>query len=285
MFKAIETVNDVKTKVGESARWNFKDQCLYWIDVHQPHLHCFNPKTKYLQSYDLPAALNCIDSDINGELIGIMSNSLVKISIKSNKAEVSVIKTELLDDDSVVFNDGLLDLRGNLWVGTMDKSFQLNTGNLYRISTGGDIMTMDEGFFVSNGMGFSPDNNKYYFTDSLSRLIYQYNFNSETCSIENRKPLIQFTEEQGFPDGLFVDREGNIWIAGWASHHVYQYNPQGELMKRVRFPTKNLTSCCFGGTDLKTMFVTSASYDVLNNSNDTERFAGSMFIWTKNINS
>lgn len=145
MYKSIEVINNIKTKVGESARWSPKTQCYYWIDVQQPYLYCYNPKIKISQSYLLPTPLNCIDFNNNDELIGIMSNSLVKILIKNNKAEVDYIKTTLIDDDSVAFNDGLFDLKGNLWVGTMDKSFKHNSGKLYRISPSGEIMAMDEG--------------------------------------------------------------------------------------------------------------------------------------------
>lgn len=278
MCKSIQVVNDVKNKLGESARWSEKNQCLYWIDVHQSYLYSYQPITKTLNSYIFPASLNCIDVDMNGELVGIMSNSLLKILIINDRMEINYIKTKLIDDDSVAFNDGVLDLKGNLWVGTMDKSFQRQNGKLYRISPSGEVMVMDEGFFISNGMGFSPDNEKFYFIDSLSRAIYQYYFNSETCSVDDRQVLIQFTEEQGFPDGLFVDEEGSIWIAGWASHHVYQYTSQGVLVKGIPFPAKNLTSCCFGGMDKKTLFVTSASFDVLANTEDAEGSAGSVFV-------
>lgn len=282
MDGTIEVINNIKNKVGESARWNQKNQCLYWIDAQRPYLYCYHPETKASHSYIMPAPLNCIDFDSNGELIGIMSNSLLRVSIINNKAEIDYIKTKLIDDNSVSFNDGRLDLKNNFWVGTMDKSFQHNSGKLYRISPSGEIIAMDEGFFISNGMDWSPDNKKFYFTDSLSRTIYQYNFDHETCAIADKKTLIQFTEEQGFPDGLFIDKEGNIWVAGWASHRVYKYNSQGMLMNSIPFPAKNLTSCCFGGCDLKTLFATSAGFDVLAGINDAEEFAGAVFILNLN---
>jgi sugar lactone lactonase YvrE len=207
-----------------------------------------------------------------------MSNALVKITILNKTAEINYLKTNLIHDDSVAFNDGLLDQKGHLWVGTMDKSFQNNTGSLYRISSSGEIVMMDEGFYISNGMGWSPNNEKFYFVDSLARVIYEYHFNVEKCNIDKRRILIEFTEDQGFPDGLYIDKMGYIWVAGWASYKVYQYSPKGELINSVQFPAKNLTSCCFGGHNLKTLFVTSASFDVLSNIKDVGEPAGSVFI-------
>jgi sugar lactone lactonase YvrE len=206
-----------------------------------------------------------------------MSNSLVKISIIGTEAKVSHIRNNLIDDDMIAFNDGLLDMKGNLWVGTMDKTFQHDIGKLYRISPIGEVMIMDEGFVVSNGMGWSPEKTKFYFTDSITRNIYQYRFNPETSEIDQKIILIKFSEEQGFPDGLYIDKRGSIWVAGWDSHHVYEYSPQGALLKKIQFPAKNLTSCCFGGHNLKTLFVTSASFDVINNTKDPEENAGAIY--------
>lgn len=208
-----------------------------------------------------------------------MSNALVKMTLVNKTAEINRIKANLIVDDGVVFNDGVLDPKGNLWVGTMDKSFQNNIGKLYRITPTGDIMVMDEGFYVSNGLGWSPDLKKFYFTDSLTRTIYQYHFNVQTCQISQKEVFVTFSEEQGFPDGLVIDKKGCVWVAGWASYHVYQYSSLGELMNSVRFPAKNLTSCCFGGNDLKTLFVTSASVDDFAQSNDIGQYGGSTFMY------
>jgi len=276
MHKNFLALNNVRAVIGESLRWNKHNNCLYWIDTQQPLLFCYNDKTKKSLSYKLPAPMSCIDIDPNGDVRGIMSNALVKFGFVNAKAEIDLIKTNLIDDDAVAFNDGLLDAKGNFWVGTMDKTGQNPKGKLLRISLLGEISIFDEGFITSNGMGWSPDKTKFYFTDSMTRTVYQYSFDKKTCQIAQREIFIQFSEEQGYPDGVHVDSKGNIWIAGWASFHVYQYAPQGELMGGVKLPAKNITSCCFGGNDLKTLFVTSANFD-LSDINDVGEGAGSVF--------
>ncbi len=276
MHKTFSVLNDVKAVIGESLRWNKHNQCLYWIDTQQPVLFCYNDKTKKTHPFKLPASLSCIDVDANGDIVGIMSNALVKFGFVNKKTEVDLIKTNLIDDDAVALNDGRLDANGNLWVGTMDKTFQHPTGKLYRISPLGEITIMDEGFITSNGMGWSHDKTKFYFVDSMSRIIYRYPFDKKTCEIGQKEIFLKYPEAQGFPDGLYVDASGNIWIAGWASYHVYQYSPHGELMGSVKLSAKNITSCCFGGSDLKTLFITSANFD-LADINDVGEHAGSVF--------
>ncbi len=277
MNKNIQVINEFCPSVGESARWSDSHQSIFWIDTKNPHLFCYNVKTNASKSYKLPAPLHCIDINSDGELVGIMSNALVKMTLVNKTAEINRIKANLIAEERAVFNDGALDLKGNLWVGTMDKGFQDNIGKLYRITPTGDITLMDEGFYVSNGLGWSPDNSKFYFVDSLTRTIYQYQFNSQTCQIDQKAVFVKFVEEQGFPDGLVIDKKGCLWVAGWASYHIYQYSPHGELINKYPFPAKNLTSCCFGGSDLKTLFVTSASVDDFAQDDDVGQHAGSTF--------
>ncbi len=276
MYKNFLALNDVRAIVGESARWSTHNQCLYWIDAQQPLLYCFNDKTKKSISYKLPSPLSCIDIDANGGIVGIMANALVKIGFENKRADVDLVKTNLITDEAVAFNDGLLDGKGNLWVGTIDKTYQHPIGKLCRINPNGEISIMDEGFIASNGMAWSPDKTKFYFSDSMTRTIYQYAFDKKSCQIEKRESLITFSEEQGYPDGLHVDKAGNIWVAGWASYHVYQYSPLGVLIGSIKLPAKNVTSCCFGGNDFKTLFVTSANFD-LADINDVGEQAGAVF--------
>lgn len=276
MHNSFLPLNDVRAVVGECSRWNSSHQSLYWLDTQQPLLFCYNDKTKKSHSFKLPAPLSCFDFDANGNITGIMANAFVKIGFENSKAQVDLIKTNLIDNDAVAFNDGRLDAQGNLWVGTMEKTYQHSLGKLYRISPVGDISILDEGFITSNGMGWSPDKTQFYFTDSMTRTIYQYSFNRKTCELGQREIFLNYPEEQGYPDGLHVDASGNIWVAGWASFHVYQYSPQGHLISSLQLPAKNLTSCCFGGKDFKTLFVTSANFD-LADINDVGEHAGAVF--------
>jgi sugar lactone lactonase YvrE len=274
--KSLQILNSFTAIIGECSRWHEKQQCLYWIDVQKQHLYRYNENTALIQLFQLPAPLKCIDFDTQGDVIGIMANALVKISINDNILDIKTIRTNLLQDDDVSFNDGRLDAQNNLWIGTMDLGYQKNIGKLFRINPNGEMIEMDKGFITSNGMGWSPDKTRFYFTDSLTRCIYRYRFNQKTCQIDNREVFIQYPEKNGYPDGLYIDQEGFIWVAGWASYHIYQYSPKGKLVDSLAFPAKNLTSCCFGGKDLKTLYVTSANFD-LSDLSDVGEHAGALF--------
>lgn len=111
---------------------------------------------------------------------------------------------------------------------------------------------------MSNGLGFSPDDTRMYFTDTSRRTIYVYDFDPARGDIAHRRPFVELAEAQGRPDGLTVDAEGFVWVALWDGWTILRYDPDGRVALRVPLPARP-TSCCFGGADLRTLFVTSAS--------------------------
>ena len=100
---------------------------------------------------------------------------------------------------------------------------------------------------------------RMYFTDSVRRTIYVYDFDLFPGTISNRRPFIMLDANDGTPDGLTVDEEGCLWVAVWDAWRVSRYSPDGRELLRIRMPVPRPTSCCFGGANLDTLYVTSAS--------------------------
>ncbi len=157
------------------------------------------------------------------------------------------------------YNDGKCDRRGRLWIGSLDMGAAPNRGSLFRIDADGTATRMDSGFTVANGLGFSPDDTRMYFTDTGRRTIYAYDFDLARGEIAHRRPFVELAEAQGRPDGLAVDAEGFVWVALWDGWTILRYDPEGRVALRVPLPVPRPTSCCFGGPDLRTLFITSAS--------------------------
>ena len=63
----------------------------------------------------------------------------------------------------------------------------------------------------------------------------------------------------GYPDGMAVDTEGFIWSAQWGGWRISRYDPDGKIERVVEFPVPQVSSCCFGGDDMRTLFVTTAT--------------------------
>jgi len=146
-----------------------------------------------------------------------------------------------------------------------------NIGKLYRVDINKDIKIIDENLGIPNTFVWSPDNSKFYFTDTLNGMIINYDFNLLTGELSNKQDFAKF--ERGFPDGSTMDTDGCLWNCRWGGSCIVRFTPSGAIDQIIEMPVKNITNCVFGGNDMKTLFVTTAR-NKDKNQNDLD---GSLF--------
>jgi sugar lactone lactonase YvrE len=119
---------------------------------------------------------------------------------------------------------------------------------------------------VTNSICFSPDNKTMYLADSPTQLIHAFDYDNESGDIANKRLLHK--APLGVPDGSCVDSEGYLWNAVWRSgagpSMVNRIHPaSGEIVYTVVMPdgTSQVTCCCFGGTDLDELYISTAAED------------------------
>ena len=160
------------------------------------------------------------------------------------------------------FNDGKVDRAGRFWAGSMDDRCENPSGSLYRLDPDHSVHRMASGFIFPNGMGWSPDDRLMYFTDSMLRTLWTYEFDLRTGALGERREFAHLSDDDGVFDGLTVDSEGYVWVAVWNGWRVIRYAPDGSIDREVRFPVQRPSSCMFGGHDLRTLYVTSACVEL-----------------------
>lgn len=253
----LKCVAPVGAIVGEGPAWDAETGILHWVDVAEPGFHTFNPDTgedkmthsPYLVSAILPAQKN--------EFIAITQNGVEAYDV--NSGQLASIYDPEAHMPSNRFNDAKVDRMGRIWAGSMSLDASMPSGSLYCFDTLTSARAMDGGFQVSNGLDWSPDDQKFYFVDSALGTVFSYDFDLASGAITNKQIFLHFDAKEGKPDGLTVDSQGNLWIALWDGWRVVCYSADGVLLREVDMPVPRPTSCCFGGDDLKTLYITSAS--------------------------
>ena len=173
------------------------------------------------------------------------------------------------------FNDGKVDRAGRFWAGTKNlaNNAQL-TGSVYRLDTDGRAHAITRGISCTNGIAWSPDNRTMYLCDTWVRRIYSFDFDFAAGTVYNRRLFAELAAEEGFPDGLTVDAEGFVWNAHYDGWRITRYAPDGRVTRVLRMPVQHVTSLTFGGPELRTLFVTSASMRTSEGARRVQPLAG-----------
>jgi sugar lactone lactonase YvrE len=226
------------------------------VDIYNHRIHRFDPTARQDEILRLPEIVTCVVPTRAGRLLLALRHDLALLDPSTE--ELTRILTLEADRPDQRFNDGKVDSRGRFWIGTMSVE-GLAHGALYRYDAGGSARTMESGLTISNGMGWSPDGGTFYHTDSPLRRIYAYDYDEESGEITGRRVFADLTGSPAFPDGLAVDSEGCVWSAQWDGWCVIRFASDGSEIRRLELPVQRPTSCCFGGPELRTLYITSAS--------------------------
>lgn len=248
---------DAKAILGEGALYCSYDSCLYWIDIEKGILYRCRLPVQQCRRYKLPGRIGTVVRDIGHHAILAMETGIYRLDLRTEKLELICSPEE--GRAEIRFNDGKCSPAGSLWAGTMSTTGKWKAGALYRIGYDGKFTKMIDSVTTSNGIIWSPDETKMYYVDTPTSVVIEYDYDKKTDSIANPRTVIRIPRELGYPDGMTIDRNGNLWIAHWGGSGVYCWNPAtGNLLARVEVPAKNVTSCAFGGTNLDTLFITTA---------------------------
>lgn len=246
---------DLETRIGEGPVWDADQGVLWFVDILAPAIFRFAPATGAVMRYDMPDQVTSIGLTMDDRLILSLRTAVYFFTPATGKLEL--LATPEVGAPINRLNDGKVGPDGCFWVGSMhDTRPAKPTGSLFRITPDGKVSTCFNGLHVSNGLGWSPDGRTMYHADSRGTYIKAYDFNPATGEMRNPRVIASPDEATGLPDGAAVDVEGNYWSAGVTAGCLNVFSPEGSLVRRIAVPMAAPTMPCFGGADMKTLFVT-----------------------------
>jgi sugar lactone lactonase YvrE len=235
--------------------WHPIENALYWIDFYGPYVYRQKQGAGPVERWRVD----------RGETIGSLvfaDEGLLLLAVDHGLYlfDTGTGATRFFGDPKngrtdLAYNDGKVDRAGRYWIGTYNLAEEVPNGILYRLGANGRAKVADEGFVICNGPAFSPDCRKMYFSDTVGRRILSYDID-EDGAISGRRIHFSFSTDDGMPDGLTVDSDGNIWCALYGGSKVVCIDDTGVLKQSIPVPTALVTSLCFGGAGLKTLYVT-----------------------------
>jgi sugar lactone lactonase YvrE len=241
--------------LGESATWSVREQALYWVDIRGPALHRFDPASGAHRSWRLPETCGGVVTMATGVMLALR-NTLARFdTITGDVTRWCEVEPEALGNR---LNELKCDREGRLWVGSMRDFGAATTGSLYRVSAAGEAARVLTDITIPNSLGWSPDGRTLYFADTAERSVRAYAHDPRGGVIGAMRILVVADALPGRPDGCAVDAEGHVWTTRFGAGLVVRVAPDGQVSDTIELPTAQPTSCALGGSDLRTLFVTTA---------------------------
>lgn len=260
--------------LGEGAVWDKREQALYWVDIKAPAVHRYVPASGGKRSWKMPEMIGCIARRETGGFVAAFKSGFAFLDLDSGAIEP--IGNPEPDLPGNRFNDGNCDPLGRFWAGTMDDDLKRPSGWLYRLDGQRNWVRTDGGYVCTNGPAFSGNGGIMYHTDTLGRVIYAFDLNAQGLPARKR-PHIRFAEADGFPDGMTVDADGHLWVAHWGGWRVTRFRDDGSVELVIRLPVARVTRPAFGGSDMTTLFITTASIGLTEKERERQPLAGGLF--------
>ena len=273
-----QTVVSQPSELGESPFWHPDENMLYWVDIPGKQVHRCNVFMGTVESWAMPSEPGSIapartGGDSSGLVIALRDGIY---RAREWGAELQRLMKAGHDTATTRFNDGKADPVGRFWAGTMYEPRDKSVAELFSIDCRSSVSPVVErkagDAIIANGLAWSPDAATVYWTDTPSHTTHAWDWDRESNAMTNPRVFHQWPGKPagwqfgmagygGRPDGAAVDAQGNYWVAMFEGARLLKLSPAGELLADIPLPAQCPTMPCFGGDDLRTLYITTARYN------------------------
>lgn len=252
-MQTLERIADTRAGTGEGPLWHPEEAALFWVDIPAGVLYRYDPETGEnsvaYETDDSPLGGFTIEDD--GCLL-LFEHGVVR-RLRPGSTDADPVARV---DSSTRFNDVIAGPEGRVFCGTMPGENAL--GDLYRIDPDGTVQVVIEGVDIPNGMGFTADEETFYFTESEANRIYAFDYDRASGDISAQRTFVETPADDGVPDGMTVDENGHIWSARWNGGRILRYDSTGTVRAEYELPARKVSSVTFGGPEYADLYVTTA---------------------------
>ena len=272
-----------KAVLGECPRWDEKNKVLYWVDIDQNRFHQFNPVTGDNKTVTFDEKIGCFAlRETGGFVVGLASGVGLLNDFNTNVTPLCDPESDKNDNR---FNDGRCDPIGRFVTGTVNMVKSAQDAGVYQVSADEPNVAnrLADNLYTANGIAFSLCGRTMYYSDTPNHVLYRGDYDVVNGTISNVSIFREFEIGNGRPDGASVDSESYYWSALYEGHQVVRISPEGEIVERVQIPAKHCTMITFGGDDMKTVYVTTASSNMTDAEHEQYPDAGSIFTFKTSV--
>lgn len=277
---AVERVDSYVAAIGESAIWDDRGGTLLWVDIAARKVLRTRVGDGRTEIWEFPEMTGFVQPSDDGTWLVGQHDAILKFDPAVGEASTFAQLEPAVSGNRT--NDATCDRQGRLWVGTMPlpRTGLSPVGNLHLVESNGGTTVIERGLTIPNGIAFSPDGSTVYWADTLvtPHRVWRARYDPETGMPQGKETFAVLPEDGGRPDGATVDAAGCYWVAAVRGSQLLRFTPKGKLDLAVTLPVTRPTKIAFGGSDLKTIFVTSISEGLTLEAQAAEPLAGALLV-------
>ncbi|WP_308917819.1 SMP-30/gluconolactonase/LRE family protein [Jannaschia sp. LMIT008] len=250
-----------RSGVGESPVWSVEEAALYWVDITGHAVRRLHPATGTEDVWSMPEMVTSLGLRRSGGFVLGLRKRICLWTPDGDLDDLAVIEP---DRPGNRLNEGAVAPDGSFWVGTMQDNILPDggardvdeaTGALWRVAPDGSVARLCGDLFGITNMMIWRDGS-FVTADTVAGAFYAYAWDGS--ALRDREPF--GSAAPGAPDGGAADADGTIWNARFGGGCLIGFGPAGDVVTRLDVPCTNPTSAAFGGSDLRDLYVTSATF-------------------------
>ena len=261
--------------LGEGPLWDDQAGRLYWVDIRASALEWIVPDKAAFGRHELSTRVSALGVRKEKGLVAAGDHSVGVLDPETGAFDARVTFEPELPRNRT--NDGAVGHDGRFWFGTMDDDAAPGQGGLYSLGADWTLKHALDGLDVPNGINTDAKGATLYLADSGRQVIETRALDPTMGSLQLAKVFADFSAESFTPDGAAFDEDGCLWTALWDGSRIVRLTPDGSVDRTIELPVTRPTSCAFGGSDFRTLFVTSARVGLNQAALQKEPLAGSVF--------
>ena len=272
---AVKQLLAADAKLGEGVLWDNERQVVWFVDIKRHRLWHYDPATGSNTYTEAPGQIGWAIPAEGRLLLCGLQDGLYTFDPEADRFErLAAVPGEPATNR---LNDACTDPWGRVWLGSMDDRESANSGRFYVFDRGDIRPAGPAGIVITNGPAVNAQGDRIYFTDTTNQKIMVADLSPG--GVGEARPFVDTGAlfPDAYPDGPVVDAEDHVWTGLYLGSRVARFSPDGKLVATVAMPARDITKMAFGGADLRTGYVTSATKNM--DASDMERFpqAGSLF--------
>jgi len=262
----VRVFDETRCSLGEGPLWHPERQELLWFDIngHRLYARSGNARNTWQFGEYVSAA-----GWVSREKLLVASETALSLFDLETGASEPVCALEA-DNPLTRSNDGRADPYGGFWIGTMGKRAETGAGAIYRYYRG-EVRRLFAPWTIPNAICFAPDGGHAYLADTATNRIWRQALDAKGWPKGEPEIFLDLPASTHCPDGAVVDARGRMWCAHYGYGKVTVFRPDGGEEASYAVPGRHSTCPAFGGEGLHTLFVTTATQELKDATDDDGR--------------